>query len=336
MKNRLVVMGITFLVMIFLTPLVFSKLMNAKFDKMLDNLRKEGYQIKEIANKSTYLTTKRVFEIVIPQIDQKITYIKMKVTAIFKNLPVTDVIFDSYILEIGGLKELNNFQKPLHIVVVTPNFKKFNYKVDDNKLFFSDTILSFRGLKGDYYKNITKTEIKELKFRPKESEEIYALAKNVKIKTEKKDKIFYTSTFDLFLKLKGDVNIQNVNLSGYYTDNLKFLNLYVPAVVVFDKLKIQTLKAKMLFEKLNKELKGDIQLNIKKMLVNNKEIGFLEFKDKFVLNDYLDAKIYLKTTKEIAVALAILDPRIALIFKKAKFEKNYVILDTRIYEKVSH
>ena len=67
MKNRFVVMFITFIVMILLTPIIFSKLMNSKFNTMLLKIQQQkGIIIKEIKDKSTYLTTDRIFDVKIP------------------------------------------------------------------------------------------------------------------------------------------------------------------------------------------------------------------------------------------------------------------------------
>lgn len=66
MKNKLLIMFLTFLVMIGVTPLIFDKLMNAKFNKMLENVKKDGFEVIQIEDKSTYLQTDRIFKVVIP------------------------------------------------------------------------------------------------------------------------------------------------------------------------------------------------------------------------------------------------------------------------------
>ena len=99
MKNKLIIMLVTFIVLIAITPFVFSKLMNSKFNKMLDNLRKDGIEIKLIEDKSSYIKTDKLFLVTIPEkflVKQNLEGIKsivLKVEAQFKNLPVTDVLF---------------------------------------------------------------------------------------------------------------------------------------------------------------------------------------------------------------------------------------------------
>ena len=94
-NNKLIVMIITFIILIGLTPLIFSKFMNARFNTMLLKLQQNrGIVAKEIKNKSSYLTTDRVFEVTIPGSvlkQKKIKSITLRMEVKFKNLPVSNV-----------------------------------------------------------------------------------------------------------------------------------------------------------------------------------------------------------------------------------------------------
>ena len=108
MKNKLIIMLVTFIVLIAITPFVFSKLMNAKFDEMLDNLRKDGIEIKLIEDKSSYIQTDKLFLVTIPEkflINKDIALegvksVTLEIETKFKNLPITDVLF------LGKVKKL--------------------------------------------------------------------------------------------------------------------------------------------------------------------------------------------------------------------------------------
>ena len=98
-KSKIIVMGITFIVLILITPLVFSKLMNAKFNQMLKKYENEGYSIKLIKDKSSYIQTDKVFEVLIPgkKVNLNVNDINITLEVKFKNLPVTNVVFEGVV-----------------------------------------------------------------------------------------------------------------------------------------------------------------------------------------------------------------------------------------------
>ena len=117
MKNKLIVMILTFAVMIALTPLVFSKLMNAKFNQMIENLNKEGIKVEVIKDKSSYLQTDKILSVEIPKeyLNNAFESINLEVEAKFKNLPVTNVLF------LGNVKN----------VKLMPQFAKYENKINE-------------------------------------------------------------------------------------------------------------------------------------------------------------------------------------------------------------
>ena len=117
MKNKLIVMILTFAVMIVLTPLVFSKLMNAKFNQMIENLNKEGIKVEVIKDKSSYLQTDKILSVEIPKkyLNNAFESINLEVEAKFKNLPVTNVLF------IGNIKNVN----------LMPQFEKYENEINE-------------------------------------------------------------------------------------------------------------------------------------------------------------------------------------------------------------
>ncbi len=159
MKNKIVIMFLTLVVMIFATPLVFEKLMNSKFDTMLLNLQQQkGIVIKEIKNKSSYLTTDRIFEVTIPgsAINQKeIKYIKLITEATFKNLPVTNVFFHNTVKDVVLVKqgEIPFLKDNFVFDVVTPDFKHYKYRVLDKNIDINGVEIGWSAFKGIYVHN---------------------------------------------------------------------------------------------------------------------------------------------------------------------------------------
>ncbi len=134
MKNKLTVMIITFVILIGITPLIFGKLMNSRFNTMiLKSQQQKGIVAKEVKNKSSYLTTDRTFEVTIPGsvIHQKrIKSIKLLTEVKFKNLPVTNVWFHNIVKDV----ELQNgekipFFKKIVFDVTTPDFKTYAFVI---------------------------------------------------------------------------------------------------------------------------------------------------------------------------------------------------------------
>jgi len=148
MKNKLIVMFLTFIIMILITPVIFSKLMNNRYDTMLLNLSQNGYKIKTLKENSGYLKSERILDITIPGDKlglNQVKYIKVKVKTYFKNLPVTDVYFEGKIKDIK-LKYKNplieNLAKKVEFKAVTPNFKIYAFSINPAKYkdFSMDTV----------------------------------------------------------------------------------------------------------------------------------------------------------------------------------------------------
>ncbi len=156
MKNKIIVMFLTFIVMIALTPLIFGKLMNSKFDTMILKISQQyGLQIKEIKNKSTYLTTDRIFDVIVPgsAVKQKaIKYIEFQTESKFKNLPVTEVEFFNTLKKIvlDNNKTVSLPENKFKIVVITPDFKIYKYKIlnNDINLKKANALISWKDFNG--------------------------------------------------------------------------------------------------------------------------------------------------------------------------------------------
>ncbi|MEO1958618.1 MAG: hypothetical protein ABGX23_03605 [Nautiliaceae bacterium] len=147
-------------VMVFATPVVFDKLMNAKLAQMIKELQKKGIQIEEINNKSSYLKTNKVFKVVIPGNVINVEGVKdlvLEVGTEFKNLPVTKVDFKGKILRIDFYdKEFTQkfnqaIKDKINFVVITPDFKLYRYKILDNDIVFEDADFIYKSINGVYY-----------------------------------------------------------------------------------------------------------------------------------------------------------------------------------------
>jgi len=122
-------------VLILLTPFILGKIANSNIDKKIDELKKEGIQIKELKKEISYLNSERVFEI---KFDKKtklkswqvyknlVKSLKLNIKLSFKNLPVTTAKFD--------IKLLNTPLKNLKIKMETKDLKHFKYKINENYL----------------------------------------------------------------------------------------------------------------------------------------------------------------------------------------------------------
>ncbi|WP_457563289.1 hypothetical protein [Caminibacter pacificus] len=320
MKNsKLLVMFITFAVMIAITPFIFNKLMNAKFNQMLDNLKKEGVVIKELKSKSTYLTTDRVFDVEVPQKvlgDNGIKYIKLRVEAVFKNLPVTDVKFFGKVkkVELQGLspkdkEKINSIIKDkIEFLVVTPNFKTYKYKVFDKKFSIENTpyIIGYEGVNGVVYAksglikettNIPKLYLSDNKnflFQINSLKESSVSEANVSKST---------ANMNAFIKIKDKkVLINNINVtsvseiakrtSGIVKTSISEINIFNQAFLkninvdfeiknlyypIFQKLQNNPKPdEKDVIALLEKGLNIKYALNIKDIKVKNKDLGFID------------------------------------------------------------
>ncbi len=154
-RIKLIAMLFTFIVLILATPFIFDKLMNSKFNTMLIKVQQQnGIVIKEIENKSNYLNTDKVYEVVIPGEvlgSNEIKYIKLLTEVKFKNLPVTNVIFHNivkkFVLKNG--KEVKFLENNFVFDVITPDFKHYKYKVVDKKVKENSLEISWAGFNGE-------------------------------------------------------------------------------------------------------------------------------------------------------------------------------------------
>jgi hypothetical protein len=165
-KQKYIVMGLTFLILIVLTPLIFSKLMNAKLNKMVENLNKEGYSVKLIKDKSSYLKTDKVFLVDISGDklnNQLIDNLEFKIETTFNNLPVTKVDFRGVLERIDlTVKEYNDeintlLDRKIKFIATTPNFRVYDYKIEDINLPLSQAKVKIKGIKGIFEYSDIKT-----------------------------------------------------------------------------------------------------------------------------------------------------------------------------------
>jgi hypothetical protein len=224
MKSKLIVMLLTFMVMIIITPFVFSKLMNAKLDKMVESLNQEGYKIKLIEDKSGYLKTDKVFLVDISGEklnNQFIDNLEFKIETIFNNLPVTKVDFNGVLEKINLIqKEYNNdlnklLDKKIKFFVTTPNFKVYNYKFEDISLPIENSKINIKGIKGIY-------EYSDIKNNKLTIDDIYFMTDNLLIELKniknnsfyKKNNVKNENRFDFYLKYANEnIQINNIKFS---------------------------------------------------------------------------------------------------------------------------
>ncbi|WP_024789319.1 hypothetical protein [Lebetimonas sp. JH292] len=223
MKNKLVVMFLTLLIMIAITPFVFSKLMNSKFDTMLLSLQQQqGIKIKEIKNKSGYLKTDRIFLVDIPGKKLNNNFIKdlyFKVETTFNNLPVTKVNFKGVLEKIdlndkADEAKINTlFDKKIKFFATTPNFKVYTYKFEDINLPFNHINAGVKDIKGILeYSEIVNNKLN--------IGDVYLKMKNVLLEIKniknssfyKKDNFKSENNFNVFLNFgKNRFQIENIH-----------------------------------------------------------------------------------------------------------------------------
>ena len=286
MKNKIMVMIVTFVIMIILTPVIFGKLMNSKFNTMTLKLQQQkGILIKEIKDKSSYLTTDRIFEVKIPGSllnDNGIDYIEMTSEVKFKNLPVTNVYFHNIIkdvvLEDG---EKLPFLKNAQIDVVTPNFKvySFNIKPIKYKNFSLNSIKGNIEIKNETVKlnidkikatnNMFNINLNNISSLTQKTENFFKSENKFNLKLNFMGKEFAVNNVDIFNSIRMDKKTSiNFHLSF---ENLKFSNI-IKADDFNAKVKIYDLNT-TLFEKAvnskDKNLSIALLANGLKMEVNS-------------------------------------------------------------------
>ena len=330
MKNsKLIVMFLTFLAMIAITPFIFGKLMNAKFNQMLNNLKSQGIVINELESKSTYLTTDRVFDVKVPGsvIDNnEIDYIHMKVEAVFKNLPVTDVRFKGKVKELV-LKTLDNYQNQkfnekikdkIRFLVITPDFKNYKYTIEDDKIDFDKEFeVGYSGINGLFYnKDIKKNTLNIAKFYIK-NDRFLAQANNLKsVRVIEGNVTSDDSKANFLIKIEDtNINVNNFSSHNVITyakkvtsvtkadvDNINVNNqLLINKIELLNEVKgvdLDTLREiqtnpnprdEDLIKLLEKGLKLESKLNIAEVKDKNEKLGFLN----------LDVKLDVKPTDNL-------------------------------------
>ena len=325
MKNKLIVMFLTFIVLIVITPFIFGKFMNSKFNSMLLKLSQQnGIQIKEIKNKSSYLTTDRIFDVVVPgnAINQKeIKYIEFQTETRFKNLPVTDVEFINILKKIvlDNNSSIAFLKNKFKILVITPDFKVYKYRVFDNKINLqkANLVLSWKNFNG-VYDNKTKifkneNGILELK-NPLNDLMVY----NIKAflqdsKNQKKEQLHFDVNFSS-PKLKAWINnfnsnstlklskesadiVTNTDIDKINVNNLFKLNKIDTAFeikgidrTIYEKLQNKKYSKQDINKLLKKGFIGKFALNIKDMFFMQ-DLGFLSLKSNFKIKNASLAQI---------------------------------------------
>ena len=311
MKSKIIGFVLSFVVMIAVTPFVFDKLMNSRFDKMLANLQKRGVIIKEIEDKSSYLKTDRVFEVTLPKSvlgTREIEWVRLKVEAIFNNSPVTDVKFKGNVEKVQlssekDTKALNELiDKKIRFLVVTPNFKTYRYKIEDTVLEKDNLKVGYKGINGifeinGYKKNrfyISKIYIQDLQNKILLQADNFKTSSVNEANTTKSD-------YKLDMLLKSDSH--TITLSGISGNNITSVFKKLSSVSVIDISKIafdnqffvyntkfslnlkdvdykavenKEVNEENLIKLLEKGLKLKSALFIKDVKLKNEDIGFLD------------------------------------------------------------
>jgi len=223
--KKTMVMILTFIVMILITPFVFSKLMNSKYDTMLLKLSQNGYKIKTIKENIGYLKSERILDITIPGNKlglNQVRYIETEVKTYFKNLPVTDVYFEGKVKKIK-LKHQNplieNLAKKIEFKAVTPNFKVYAFNINPIKYknFSVDRIKGKLDIKNKILTFNTNSSFKENNLTIKIS--------NLNSYIERKKDFFKNKeTFNANIQvLDKNISIEDVDIGNVLSFNNPFI-----------------------------------------------------------------------------------------------------------------
>jgi len=385
MKNsKLAVMFLTFLVMIALTPLIFSKLMNAKYNSMLNDLRSQGVVIKEIQDKSTYLKTDKIYDVVIPgkliNAENIINQLHLKVETLFNNLPVTDVKFKGNVTKAQLAENFAPMQddigsflkKYVKFTVTTPNFKNYAYRFEDINV---KDIPEFgaKTIKGVFQNGTVKKNTLNIN-------DIYLKDKSLLFEIKNFKNTFEGDVNDSYTTSRFNINAKLNRLTANATDvfsktkTVIHKTLFIDTSLGFNRLIISDAADASGF-KLHAQLKGietellkkmasapenekdfyieqifekgfniNIASNLKNLKISHKDYGYfdmtfnLEFlptqniKQKIDNDDidFVNAKLHLETSPEIAMMLMNALPQSAFLFAFAKKEKGIVKLDIEL------
>jgi len=242
MKNsKLMVMGLTFIILIAITPLIFGKIMNSKYNQMLNNLREKGMIINVVKDKSSYFQTDKVLEITIPQklLDTNgvVDEIKLSIETKFKNLPVTQVKFIGHLdkivlgdqykdIEQGLNKFLTQYIK---FVVTTPNFRDYAYKLNDIVIDNQPT-LGIKGIKGTFTEgNLLKNNLSINDIYVKDQKGFVEIKNfNNKFEGDKKSSLSQTN-----FNVNVDLNKLQLQIQNVYSKTKTLLNDQVSVNTTF-------------------------------------------------------------------------------------------------------
>ena len=370
MKNKLIVMFLTFLVMIVLTPYIFNKLMNAKFNSMIVKIsQQKGIQIKEIKDKSSYLTTDRIFDVVIPgkAINQnEIKTINLQMEVKFKNLPVTNVTFKNILEKIVLQNNKTfSFDKKIRFVVITPDFKVFRYRLNDNQLVKNNLVFSWSKFGGIF--NSREKELKNLNgILEVKNKIVDAKIFNIKaLIKQNSNKLIQQFGFDANISLPNlkaeiaDFNVyssiekkgKKLNvITNYKCKNINVNNLVKIDNVnayfeldglngkIYKKLLDKTYSKDELNEFLKEGFGGKINLNIKNIFFMQ-NLGFADLKSTFKVSNatvekinkndlsFLDLNLSLHTSPNL---IKIADKFLPGLIQLVSVKNNKVYLDLRI------
>ena len=342
-KQKLLVMFITFIFLIFITPIVFSKLMNSKLDSMIVTLNQHGYQIKELKNENSYITSKRYFDIKIPGklINESVKWIEFRGFITFKNLPVTSVLMRGKLVDGKAQKYIqkliDSLKGKLVLNVTTPNFKVFKFKADD----INEKDLVLKNFQGIYDRGKLSYSFKE--FKLKDTQILNANVKNSKTKSSMQFS-FKNENFEMdgvkidsLVTKKFDFNLscKKVVLNS---KKMKGVNLSVNVDTKKEALKLlQDGK----FKKLQKyPIKILAKLNVADVLgLGDFHIGFfLDAKNleniedkikaqKFDFINYFELKL---KVKDKLMSFLANDPKVKLIATLAKYKDGYAWFEVKI------
>jgi len=311
-KNKLIVIFLTLIIMIAVTPFIFSKLMNSKYDTMLLNIEQNyGVKIKENQDKSSYLTTDRYFEVKIPGKTLNIPGIKYIVVDIetkFKNLPVTNVEFDGIIKDVVFINPKDNeifpkFLRGIKFVVITPDFKVYRYRILDTDKNVEGVKFVLKGINGIFNlpekENKTDGKVleianKQMSLKIKNFEEIQNAKNgfsqqfkyNIELKAPKFDlnvtnaKDSYALKFtQKFANVSSHSYIKNISVNhGLFEVNNFKIDTYIRHL---DKNSVMDLReGKKNYEFFNKGFDGNFDLNIKNIRFMQ-DLGFVLAKGEF-------------------------------------------------------
>ncbi len=325
-KSKIGVFFFTFIILIAITPFIFSKLMNSKFNQMLDSYKKKGIELSEIENRSSYLTTDRIFEVNLTKkflVDngiKDINFASFRVETTFKNLPVSQVLFDIKPLyvdaDIKEKEDLNRFlKKYIRVFISTNNFKDFVYRLKDIDYKEKNAIFRLKGLEGIYFSSSKENKSKIKSFYVKNFKD-YLELKNITLKTTLTDDFIFLSTnFNLNALLDNNL-IQSDNFSYssnvYLGDfinsdlNIKFDRFYVANLFEVKNLSYslrlthlqedsiktllsknsidKTMQDKAILKLVNKGLEAKTSLSIKDINYQ-KDLGFLDLKSNIQIQE---------------------------------------------------